>query len=116
MLAGYSRPPELIGVDNPEIPIESVPDLSRHRISIATTREASEVMGAFYSAGRAPELNSALVARFDGVLDGDVEDRIGQPTGAARHPSGLSGAVHQASRGTVSVKSVGAAIGARVPS
>ncbi len=61
VLAGCSRPPELIGVDNPEIPVESVPDLRRHRVFIATTREASEVVGAFYSAGRAPELGLASV-------------------------------------------------------
>ena len=60
-LVGCSRPPELIGIDNPAVPDESVPDLSRHRIFITTTREASEVVGAFYSAGRAPELGLASV-------------------------------------------------------
>ena len=62
VLVGCSRPPELIGIDNPVIPAASVPDLSRHRIFITTTREASEVVGAFYSAGRAPELGLASVA------------------------------------------------------
>ena len=61
MLFGCSRPPELIGIDNPAFPDASVPDLSRHRIFITTTREASEVVGAFYSAGRAPELGLASV-------------------------------------------------------
>ena len=59
--SGCSRPPELIGIDNPAVPVASVPDLSRHRIFIVTTREASEVVGAFYSAGRAPELGLASV-------------------------------------------------------
>ena len=62
VLAGCSRPPELIGIDNPVIPAASVPDLNRHRIFITTTREASEVVGAFYSAGRAPDLGLASVA------------------------------------------------------
>ena len=61
VLLGCSRPPELIGIENRAIPTESVPDLSRHRIFITTTREASEVVGAFYSAGRAPELGLASV-------------------------------------------------------
>ncbi len=61
LLAGCSRPPELIGIDNPEVPTASVADLGRHRIFIMTTREASEVVGAFYSAGRAPELGLASV-------------------------------------------------------
>jgi esterase/lipase superfamily enzyme len=61
VLVGCSRPPELIGIDNPATPVESVPGLGRHRIFITTTREASEVVGAFYSAGRAPELGLASV-------------------------------------------------------
>jgi esterase/lipase superfamily enzyme len=62
VMAACSRPPELIGIDNPVIPAASVPDLNRHRIFITTTREASEVVGAFYSAGRAPDLGLASVA------------------------------------------------------
>jgi esterase/lipase superfamily enzyme len=61
VLVGCGRPPELIGIDNPAIPVDSVPDLNQHRIFIATTRAASEVVGAFYSAGRAPELGLASV-------------------------------------------------------
>lgn len=60
-LTGCSRPPEIIGVENASVPVESVADLSRHRIFITTTRQASEVVGAFYSAGRAPELGLASV-------------------------------------------------------
>lgn len=61
LVVGCSRPPELIGIDNPAVPAASVPDASRHRIFIATTREASEVVGAFYSAERAPEVGLASV-------------------------------------------------------
>jgi esterase/lipase superfamily enzyme len=61
MLAACERPPELIGIDNPTIPAESVVGVSRHRIFIASTREASEVAGAFYSGERAPDLGLASV-------------------------------------------------------
>lgn len=61
IVTGCSRPPELVGVDNPEHPAESQPDVSRHRLFIITTREASEVVGAFFSAERAPELGLASV-------------------------------------------------------
>jgi esterase/lipase superfamily enzyme len=60
-LVGCSSPPELIGVDNPEIPAESVAEVSRHRIFITSTREASEAVGALYSGARAPELGLASV-------------------------------------------------------
>jgi esterase/lipase superfamily enzyme len=60
-LIGCSRPPELVGVDNPKVPAESVADVSRHRMFIITTREASEVTGVFFSGERAPELGLASV-------------------------------------------------------
>jgi esterase/lipase superfamily enzyme len=56
-----SRPPDLVGIDNPETPAETVEGVTRHRIFITTTREASEVVGAFYSGERAPELGLASV-------------------------------------------------------
>jgi esterase/lipase superfamily enzyme len=59
--AGCSRAPDLVGVDNPEKPAASVEVLSRHRIFITTTREASEVVGVFFSGERAPELGLASV-------------------------------------------------------
>lgn len=61
VVAGCARPPELVGIDNPEMRAESVQGVSRHRVFIMTTREASEVVGAFYSSGRAPELGLASV-------------------------------------------------------
>ena len=60
-LVGCSRPPDLVGIDNPTIPAESVSQVSRHRLFITTTRKATEVVGAFYSSDRAPELGLASV-------------------------------------------------------
>ena len=60
-LAGCGGPPELVGIDNPLVPTVSLADVSRHRLFIATTREASEVVGAFFSGRRAPELGLASV-------------------------------------------------------
>jgi esterase/lipase superfamily enzyme len=61
VLTGCSRPPELVGVDNPAVPAESVPDVSKHRVFITTTRAASEVTGALFSSERTPELGLASV-------------------------------------------------------
>jgi len=60
-LVGCSRPPDLVGIDNPAFPAESVPQVTSHRIFIVSTREASEAVGAFYSGARAPELGLASV-------------------------------------------------------
>jgi esterase/lipase superfamily enzyme len=60
-LSGCNRPPDLIGVDNPEVPAESLADVSRHRIFITTTRQASEVVGVFFSGERAPDLGLSSV-------------------------------------------------------
>lgn len=56
-----SRPPDLVGIDNPALPAERVPAATEHRLFIMTTREASEATGAFYGAGRAPDLGLASV-------------------------------------------------------
>jgi esterase/lipase superfamily enzyme len=61
MLVGCSRPPELVGIENPDISAQAVPQLTQHRIFIASTRQASEVVGAFYSGDRAPDLGLASV-------------------------------------------------------
>jgi esterase/lipase superfamily enzyme len=60
-LTGCSRPPELVGIDNPTFAAASVANARRHRIFITSTREASEVVGAFYSGERASELGLASV-------------------------------------------------------
>lgn len=61
LLLGCARSPDLVGIDNPEVPAGSVVKASDHRVFILTTREASEAAGAFYGAGRAPELGLASV-------------------------------------------------------
>ena len=61
LLAGCGRAPDLVGIDNPEAPAETVEGVSQHRIFITTTREASEVVGAFFSGQRAPSLGLASV-------------------------------------------------------
>jgi esterase/lipase superfamily enzyme len=61
LLAGCTRPPDLIGIDNPATPAESVPDISRHRIYIITTRATSGVAGQLFSAARAETLGLASV-------------------------------------------------------
>ena len=55
-LVGCTRPPDLVGVDNPEFPARAVADITKHRIFITTTRQAAEVQAAFFSGRRAPEL------------------------------------------------------------
>jgi len=60
-LVACTVPPELVGVDNPEIPVASVEEAVVHKIFLATTREATESVGAFYSDKRAPELGLASV-------------------------------------------------------
>lgn len=59
--ASCSRAPDLVGIDNPEIPVAAVKTATKRKIYMATTREASDVIGAFYSAERAPELGLASV-------------------------------------------------------
>ena len=61
VLVSCGRPPDLIGIDNPDIPVNSVAEAKQHKIFIATTRQASEAVGAFYSEVRAPELGLASV-------------------------------------------------------
>ncbi len=59
--AGCTRPPDLVGIDNPADPAENVPTATDHQLFILTTRESSEAAGAFYGAGRAPDLGLASV-------------------------------------------------------
>lgn len=60
-IAACTREPELIGIDNPEIPTKSVPEAKRHKLFILTTREDSEFVGALFSELRADELGLASV-------------------------------------------------------
>jgi esterase/lipase superfamily enzyme len=61
VLAGCSRPPDIIGVDNPAVPVAAVPEVTRQNLFIVSTREPSVELGAFLSAGRAQELTLASV-------------------------------------------------------
>ena len=56
-----TRPPELVGIDNATKPVAAHREATRRKVFIATTREATEVIGAFYSADRAPALGFASV-------------------------------------------------------
>lgn len=60
-VAGCSRPPDLVGIENAAVPFASVPDLTEHRIYMMTTREASALPGEFFSSGRAADLTLASV-------------------------------------------------------
>ncbi|NRB01083.1 MAG: alpha/beta hydrolase [Rhodobacteraceae bacterium] len=54
--------PYLVGMENADRPIDSVPGTKRHRIMIATTREAApDIPGAFYGNRRSEDLNFASV-------------------------------------------------------
>lgn len=59
-LAACSRPPEIIGID-PIVSGQSVPGIDRHRIMILSTRQLSDMEGAFFSGERSPELTLASV-------------------------------------------------------
>lgn len=61
VLSSCSRAPDLVGIDNSETPANSVEDATRQKVFITTTRQATEVVGAFYSGRRAPELGLASV-------------------------------------------------------
>lgn len=60
-LAACSPAPEIVGIDNPNFPTQSVSGATRHTVFIATTREDSEVVGALFSELRADELGLASV-------------------------------------------------------
>ncbi|MGR3547044.1 MAG: alpha/beta hydrolase [Roseovarius sp.] len=60
-LVACSPAPEIIGIRNANVPVETVADLTKHRIFIMSTRGSSEVAGAFYSSQRTPDLGMASV-------------------------------------------------------
>lgn len=61
VLAACGRAPDLVGIDNAQKPVAEQKEAQLRKVFIATTREASEVVGVFYSAERAPELGLASV-------------------------------------------------------
>ncbi len=61
LVSACAPAPELIGIDNPNIPVGSVADAKRHKVFVITTREDTEVVGALFSELRADELGLASV-------------------------------------------------------
>jgi esterase/lipase superfamily enzyme len=61
VLTSCERPPELVGIVNANVPVDAVPDVTRHRIFITTTREASDAVGALYSTTRSSDLGLSSV-------------------------------------------------------
>lgn len=61
LAGGCARAPQLIGVDNPEIPAASIDAITKHRMFLMSTRAASDALGVFYSSERAQELGLASV-------------------------------------------------------
>jgi esterase/lipase superfamily enzyme len=61
LLASCERPPELIGIDNPEVPVDAVAGVTKHRIFVTTTRAASDQVGALYATTRSSDLGLASV-------------------------------------------------------
>lgn len=60
-LAGCSPPPQIMGIDNPALSAASVPDVTRQRIFIATTRSPSEEPGVLFGPDRSLALLLASV-------------------------------------------------------
>ncbi|WP_299923242.1 alpha/beta hydrolase [uncultured Pelagimonas sp.] len=61
ILSGCGGPPPLIGIENPKVAISDVPGLAEHKIFLATTRQPTEVAGAFFSNQRAESVGFAAV-------------------------------------------------------
>lgn len=59
-LVGCSGPKNLVGVET-VVPVSSVPDVTRHRIYVATPRALSDDPSEFFSGGRSPQLNFAAI-------------------------------------------------------
>ncbi|MCB1342835.1 MAG: alpha/beta hydrolase [Pseudooceanicola sp.] len=75
LVAACSRPPDLIGIDNPEFPALKTEGVKRSTIFIATTRAASQAAGTFYSSERHAGLNlaSVTVTVPPGHVPGQIE-------------------------------------------
>lgn len=61
LVAGCAPRLQMVGIDNPEVPVSTVADATRHKVFIITTREDSEVVGALFSELRSDELGLASV-------------------------------------------------------
>lgn len=87
VLAACARPPDLIGVDDPDRPALLQTGADRQTIYIATTRAASEADGVFYSGIRAPDLGyaSVVVTIPPGHQPGVIERARDLPPDPRRH-------------------------------
>ena len=61
LLIACAQAPELIGVNNPEKPVETISEATTEKIFIATSRKLSDQPGVFFSKSRSTELNLASV-------------------------------------------------------
>jgi len=61
VFSGCSRPPEIMGIDNPAVSAASLSDVTRNRIFITTTRRPSEEPGVFLGPDRVQGLGLASV-------------------------------------------------------
>ncbi|MFC4667696.1 alpha/beta hydrolase [Seohaeicola nanhaiensis] len=75
LVAACSRPPDLIGIDNPQFPALKAEGVSQNTIFIATTRASSELAGTFFSDRRHAGLNlaSVTVTVPPGHVPGQIE-------------------------------------------
>lgn len=60
-LLGCTRPPEIIGIENPQVSTQSVEGIRKHRVFITSTRGPSDRPGALLSDARARDLVLASV-------------------------------------------------------
>ncbi len=61
VLQGCSRPPDLIGVEHPEVSSTDVPGIKSHKVFIMTSRARSSVEAEFYSRKRSEQLGLSSV-------------------------------------------------------
>lgn len=60
-VSSCGKPPDLVGVDNPDKPVASVSKTNTHTVYIATTRAVSDVEAEFFSGQRAEDIGLASV-------------------------------------------------------
>ncbi len=85
--ASCGRPPELVGVDNPQKPASNVVGVKRQTVFIATTRQASGAEGVFYSGERSDSLGlaSVVVTIPPNHKLGNIERASSLPPNPAKH-------------------------------
>ena len=60
-LAGRERPPNVIGIDNPDMPVAQLHEGPEHIIFMGSTWPTSDVIGTFYGSERSPDLGLSSV-------------------------------------------------------